>query len=200
MEHQPRPYPVKKRVKMTITVYLLNWLSGTTHVLLLQKCKRISLSFCDCLRCVRTCWLGDTRSHLCDDIPLFSETSPAYWKSWFNEALSSALSLLLWMTRVCVSVWLCPSQDGAERVWMPVWVPPRGERVHWQPHKCWEQVRCLFFGMMRDSNARPLPCFSSLFLFLNFQFISIQFKRLYWHDCIQYNVAIACLHKMYKHN
>ena len=34
--------------------------------------------------------------------------------------------------------------------------------------------------------------------------LSIQFKfnqkRLYWHDCIQYNVAKACLHKMYKHN
>src|SRR4029434_8502727 len=28
--------------------------------------------------------------------------------------------------------------------------------------------------------------------------LSIQFnsKRLYWHDCIQYNVAKACLHKM----
>src|SRR4029434_6776804 len=45
-------------------------------------------------------------------------------------------------------------------------------------------------------------CLSLVYLLFQIQIqikIKIQ-KRLYWHDCIQYNIAKACLHKMYNHN
>ena len=77
-----------------------------------------------------------------------------------------------------------PSNKGwAQGTYMHTHLPLR--------HRCTKTQHCA---------CQRMPFHFSIHTFSLYQ-IKIKIKkRLYWHDCIQYNFAKACLHKIYKHN